>query len=453
LQGHEKEESMKIEPEFVPRITRYFAHRPSARQAAFLLLPHLEAFYGGALGGGKSDALLMAALQYVDVPHYRALIVRESFAALEESGGLIERSRHWLTRTDARWSATDHVWRFPSGATLSFRPLRDEGGEQSFMGSEYQFIGIDELTLITEDQYRFLLTRLRRLKDSDLPLRMRSTGMPHGPGIEWVRRRFVAEGKTYGRPFIPARLEDNEHLDQAAYEAALSNLDPLTRARVRYGDWSVHPEGELFRRSWFSGRTIDETDLPERLRLCRFWDLAATEPRRGTDPDYTAGVLLGRSRDGVFYVCDVARTRETPHAVQRFVARIAERDAIWAKAHRFSPPAIRMEQEPGAAGLGVISDYRRQVLGPYDFRGVPASGSKEVRAYPVASRAEAGELLLVPGRWISEFIDELCAFPQDPHDDQVDALAGAFAHLNSGSHRTYNIVIPDLSGRSYWEDG
>lgn len=109
-----------------------------------------------------------------------------------------------------------------------------------------------------------------------------------------------------------------------------------------------------------------------------------------------------------------------------------------------------MEQEPGSAGAAVVSDYQRRVLGAYNFKGVLASGSKGVRAYPVASRAEAGELLLVSGRWNTEFIDELCAFPQGPHDDQVDALAGAFAHLASAARRTYNIVFPNLSGPSYW---
>lgn len=83
----------------------------------------------------------------------------------------------------------------------------------------------------------------------------------------------------------------------------------------------------------------------------------------------------------------------------------------------FSSPAIRMEQEPGSAGAAVVSDYRRRVLGAYNFKGVLASGSKGVRAYPVASRAEAGELLLVSGRWNTEFIDELCSFSQGPHDD------------------------------------
>jgi predicted phage terminase large subunit-like protein len=412
-----------------PRITRYVAHRPSPRQTAFLLLPHLEAFYGGAAGGGKSDALLMAALQFVDVPGYRALIVRESFATLEESGGLIERARHWLLGTDATWSATDHLWRFPSGASLSFRPLLNEGDERSFMGTEYQFIGVDELTLITESQYRFLMTRLRRHKDSSVPLRMRSTGMPYGPGVEWVRRRFVLEGGTHGRPFIRARLEDNEHLDQEAYEAAMSTLDPLTRARVRFGDWSVRPEGQLFHRSWFADRVIDEVDLPEDLMLCRFWDLAATEPAAGSDPDHTAGVLVGLSKDGVFYVLDVRRTRSTPLSVQHLVRQMAERDAEWARTRGYELPAIRMEQEPGAAGLAVIEDYRRRVLLEFDFTGVPASGSKETRANPVAVRAEAGELLLVPGEWNTEFIDELCAFPQGAHDDQVDALSGAFAEL------------------------
>ena len=80
--------------------------------------------------------------------------------------------------------------------------------------------------------------------------------------------------------------------------------------QLRHGDWTARPEGELFRRVWFDERFLDERDLPERLRLCRYWDLAATEPRTGSDPDHTAGVLLGRSPDGLCYVIDLVRIED-----------------------------------------------------------------------------------------------------------------------------------------------
>src|SRR3989337_968646 len=78
-----------------PRLTPYIPHRPTPKQSAFLILPHREAFYGGAAGGGKSDALLMGALQYVDVPGYAALILRRTFTDLAKAEALIPRSLEW----------------------------------------------------------------------------------------------------------------------------------------------------------------------------------------------------------------------------------------------------------------------------------------------------------------------------------------------------------------------
>src|ERR1017187_8512908 len=90
----------------IPKITPYFDHFPSPKQAAFLVLPHREALYGGAAGGRKSDALLMAALQYVDVPGYAALILRRSFADLDQEDAILDRAKKWLIgRTDATYSA------------------------------------------------------------------------------------------------------------------------------------------------------------------------------------------------------------------------------------------------------------------------------------------------------------------------------------------------------------
>lgn len=422
------------------RLNRYIAHRPTPRQAAFLLVPHMEAFFGGAVGGGKSEALLMAALQYADHPEYHAVIVRESFAALEESGALLERARRWLLGTDAIWKAADRQWRFPSGATVSFRPLGEDADQRAFMGAEYQFIGIDEVTTLREDQYRWLLSRLRRPKGSPLPLRMRCTGMPFGPGIVWVRRWFVEEGRSQGRIYIPSRMEDNPFLDQEAYRRTLSNLEPVVRAQLLQGDWTVRPEGGLFQRAWFDRQVVDEQDLPETLELCRYWDMAATEPARGTDPDYTAGVLLGQSEEGYWWILDVARTRASPLAVQHLVRRTAERDVKWAERHRYERPAIRMEQEPGSSGAMVIDHYAREVLSGYDFAGDRPTGKKRTRAAPVVARAEAGHLFMLRGTWNGELLDEISAFPLGDHDDQVDALSGAFSLIAEEEEVTYIVL-------------
>lgn len=420
-----------------PRLNRYIPIQPTPKQTAFLLLGHREAFYGGAAGGGKSSALLAASLQHVDALSYAALLLRGSYLELLQPNGLIDLSKQWLGSTDASWRESDYTWRFPSGATLTFRYLRDARSELAFQGGEYQFIGIDEVTEIDEESYRFLFSRLRSKAGSRVPLRMRAASNPNGPGSEWVHQRFIVEGKAAGRIYVRAVFEDNPHLDLDSYEESLRELPPVLRQQLRDGDWEIRPEGGLFKREWFTARFVDRPWLPSDLSLCRFWDLAATEAGKGSDPDYTAGVLLGRDRDGLFYVIDVVRARATPLEVQKLVTRTAERDRDLARARDWVAPLIRMEQEPGSAGKAIIDHYARLVLHPFDFKGVSSSGSKEARAAPASARSEAGHLYISPGAWTGEFLDELCAFPHARHDDQVDALSGAYAVL----------AEPELKGR------
>ena len=98
-----------------------------------------------------------------------------------------------------------------------------------------------------------------------------------------------------------------------------------------------------------------------------------------------------------------------------------------------APLYVRMEAEPGASGAGLVSHYQRNVLPRYDFAGVRPSGPKVTCVAPVASLAEAGHLYLVRAPWNDSFLDELCAFPLVGHDDQVDALSGAFHCLVEAS--------------------
>jgi len=442
-----------LEPRGIPG--PYCPHDPSPKQRAFLspwanLIP--DAFYGGAARGGKSDALLMGALQYVDVPGYSAVLVRQTYPMLDQPGGLIPRTKEWLFPTDAVYNEGKHRWTFPSGATIVFRHLEDAQAIRDFQGGEYQYIGVDEVTDFSLEQFRFLFSRLTRLEGVEVPLRMRSASNPVGPGKKWVHLRYVVNGAARGRLFVPAYLEDNPYVDKPAYERSLAELGSVLYRQLRFGDWDVKPEGRTFKRAWFDAR-ISTEDLAERgkLRRVRQWDLAATETPEGKearaqgDPDYTAGLLLAMDKDGILYVEDVVRGRWSAAKVEGVVEDVARNDD-----GRGVP--IRMEQEPGASGKSLISHYRRKVLAGFDFRGVTSTGSKEVRAAPIAARAEHGEVVLVEGPWVEDFLDELAEFPEGLHDDQVDALSGAYESL-TGKRSKGTIGLPTgTTSESFWAE-
>lgn len=257
--------------------TRYIPHSPHVKQHAFLWLDCKEAMFGGAAGGGKSDALLMGGLQYVDVPGYAAIIFRRTFADLALPGAIMDRAHEWLSKTDAKWNDNKKTWTFPVGSSLTFAYLQTEKDRYRYQGAEFQYIGFDELTQFSEPDYKYLFSRCRRPhlteeqeEDSQLvrntrllsrvPLRVRGATNPGGEGHRWVARRFLdkapdepddetaeavmqSEEEAQARMFVPSQLEDNPSLDKAAYEASLRVLDPITRAQLRHGDWLIRQPG------------------------------------------------------------------------------------------------------------------------------------------------------------------------------------------------------------------
>src|SRR5215831_1894395 len=245
----------------------------SAKQAAFLSLDCLEAGYGGAAGGGKSDAILAAALQYVDVPGYAALILRRSFSDLALPGAAMARSKEWLTGK-GKWNEREKTWTFPAPASLAFGYLEAEDDVYRYQSSEYQYIGFDELTQFSEQQYRYLFSRLRRVTEIEVPLRMRWASNPGGVGHGWVKRRFI-DDPAEDTVFVPARVADNPGLEADEYVTSLSHLPETVRRQLLEGDWGAF-EGMAFQLT--PDHLVEAFELPSSWARFESMDYGLTNP-------------------------------------------------------------------------------------------------------------------------------------------------------------------------------
>lgn len=422
----------------------YIPWEPFQQQAKFLLLPHREALFGGAAGGGKTVTLLMAALQFVHIPGYNALILRKTFPMLTRADSPIPLSMQWLAGTDATYEDKNHRWTFPSGATLQFGHLHREQNKYDYQGAAFQFIAFDELTHFLKPEYTYLLSRLRRsIKLGKLPLRIRNSANPGGVGHQWVKDRFIPTEDyetgelTYkDRPFIPSNLSDNIHLDQVAYRASLMDMDPHERSQLLHGDWESIPPGDVISPDWIE--YIDHSQVPRGMDLIRYYDLAGTElkgkAKKSKDPDWSACALMGEHR-GCFYLLDVRRVRESPLNRDLWMRRNAKRDGdivIW------------IEQDPGQAGKSQISNFKKDTLSEWEVHGNPKTQGKMIYWGMLASKMEAGLMKVVRAPWNAAWEEELTALTRNDshaHDDMADATSGALKMLlsHSGGAATWEL--------------
>jgi predicted phage terminase large subunit-like protein len=406
---------------------------PTDRQALALSMDwKRELLFGGAAGGGKSFYLLMAALQYVDYPEYRALIVRRTFPQLKIALGLLEIAEEWLSGQAAGVDTVDGLptrWLFPSGAKLDFGHCQHLKDRYQYQGGGWHFVGTDELTQFLERQYLYIcFSRQRKEVSSNIPMRTRATSNPGGVGHEWVRERFKLNADEVGpedpgafvslsRGFIPSKIRDNPYLDAEDYEASLLELHPYERAQLMDGDWDVRAPGSLFQREWYRVFRSMPGKTGKRIR---YWDLAATEPKRGRDPDWSVGTLYAAvSECEVDYVVeDVERFQLEPGALETRLVAIARADG--------KRVPIVIEQEGGSAGKIAARALGRALEG-YTIRFERSTGSKKVRAGPFASASQQGRVGVIEGAWLHEWYRELESFSGEAegHDDQVDSASGA----------------------------
>jgi predicted phage terminase large subunit-like protein len=225
---------------------------------------------------------------------------------------------------------------------------------------------------------------------------------------------------------FPALAEPNDPLGRAPGEALWpewEDIAALDRKRRTVGPrvWQSlfqqdpTPDSDAL----FTTSRIVVLDQPPQLtREVRAWDLAATLPTEGRDPDWTVGLKLGVTQDGHHVVTGIIRIRAGPTEIANLIVATANHDG--------PETVIGLPQDPGQAGKQQIA-WLTQRLAGYRVRASPETGSKLLRATPPAAAIDNGSLSLLRGGWNRIFLEELRDFPQGRKDDQVDALSRAFA--------------------------
>lgn len=413
--------------------------RPHAKQAAFMLLPHEEALFGGAAGPGKSFGLILAALQYVHVPGYSAVLFRRTYPQLAGEGGLIPKAHTILAGTDAVWREQDKTYRFPSGATLAFRHLQHETTKRDHDGLEYQCVGFDELTHFSHGQYTFLLSRLRRPAGMPVPLRARSTTNPGGPGHAWVRARFVDEDtRPAGCAYLPATLDDNPHLDREAYRRQLAKLSPIERAQKERGDWDAVPDGVLFKDHHLRRYDTRPQGILEDARVFTSWDFKnvfETREIARKGESWAVGHVYAHKGSCVYLIDEVRGLWSADDSIKQ----------VQALAKRY-PMARQHLIEAKAAGPHVIK--RLKALGLPGVLPITPKGSKAERAQGILPFCAAGDVWMPNEVLDPKFKDvrhEIMQYPSEPND-RGDVLIQAVEYALGQPKRPSRDAVRDFFG-------
>lgn len=258
----------------------------SGPQMDFCASPEFEVCYGGSAGGGKSDGLLHEGLRQVHIPEYRAILFRRKTKNLRR---LIDRSQETFPKIfpGAEWKETEKTWCFPSGAKYMLWHMEEEKHKFDHDGQEYHYIGFDELTHFTQTQYLYLVSRCRT-SNRAIRCYVRSSAMPMGVGITWVKQRFIDNGANVvvkdgdtglERKFVPARLEDNKVLtdNDPAYLERLKLLGPKMFRALHKGDWDVI-QGASFEELDKSIHMLPPHDPPSGALVWRALDWGYAKP-------------------------------------------------------------------------------------------------------------------------------------------------------------------------------
>lgn len=444
-------------------------------QTAFMATPAQICVYGGAAGGGKSFGLLLSALRYKNVPGFGCTIFRRNFNQIFSQGGLWDESlKIYSGIRGAQPQMSLGRWKFCNKdgqivSTVKFAHIERDDELSKWQGSQICEIGFDELTHFSEKAFFYMLSRNR--SSCGVTPFVRATCNPDADSwvakfIEWwidqetgypipersgklrwfIRRdeilhwantkeelweRFnltTDEEKEEPRSvtFIMSRLQDNKELLKVnpQYMANLKALSVIERERLLHGNWKIKAAAGLFFKRTQLGDILEK--LPEDvIRWVRCWDLAATEKTDKGDPAYTAGVLIGKRKNGRYIVADVINKQMAASDVRQTIKLTAQADKA-----KYKRVRIRLPKDPGQAGKEQAESYIKFLAG-FDVTAVAESGSKESRAEPMAAQWQAGNFDILAGPWNEEYLQQLENFPDSMFKDMVDASANGFAEIET----------------------
>lgn len=422
------------------------------------------------MGGGKSYCGLLRHLRWVHDPNYRGFIIRKNSTTLQKSGGLFDEAKQLYRAFEPKVQVKikELKFIFPSGAEIAMSHLETDEDAEKYRGLQLSAAMIDEATQISEDHTLVVLSRLRSKAkmipnlfltcnpspDSYLrrwidwwiiPKGQENAGRPN-PERDGKIRWFIRQNnemiwgdskeeliETYGKDVLPLSLQfisatiyDNPPLIKSnpGYLANLQGLKRVKQERDLYGNWDIREDASGYWKAEWLGEPVNPCDL-EIVSYCRAWDIAGSIPSESLpNPDWTAGVLIGKTKTGLYIIEDVVRFRA------RF-GEVLQRIIVTAKSDPDGTQII-LPQEPGQAGKAAGQMMIRELIEEgFYARMRPSNKSKVVRFQPFAAATEAGLVRYVAGNWNDEYFFELEAFTGDRKnkDDQVDASSDAFITL------------------------
>lgn len=285
-------------------------------------------------------------------------------------------------------------------------------------------------TRLNSQEDSVIIVIMQRVHDLDPSGVILELGLPYEHLM--LPMRFEEDRRCYTSiGFVDPRVEDGELLFPELFpEKSVQELETTMGGPESYaaaGQLQQRPAprgGGLFKKEWFTNDHFLK-ECPKLVRSVRGWDLAGTKKKRSA---FTAGVKIGIDAKKRVIIADGRRKKGSPNEVDNLVLSVAKSDG---KGVRISLP-----QDPGQAGTAQANAFAKLLMG-YPFECTPETGSKETRAAPLASQAEAGNVYFVDGPWVQDFLNEAYTFPVGRYKDQIDAASRAFAKLMSMSN--YNL--------------